>query len=193
MSDLTDADLLKNFQAGDSASLGLIIEKYKTPLFAYIVSLVKDGAAAEDIFQEVFLKIVKTPDCYKDTGSFKSWLFTVSRNKCMDYFRAAAGEKNVSLDAQEDDEASLHDTVKSEEKEPLDLLINEDDGEAILNALKKLPAEQREVITLRQTMSFKEIAEQLDCPIGTVLARASRGYKKMQVLLGTREAAYAER
>jgi len=189
MSELTDAELLKNFKAGDTACLGLIIEKYKTPLFSYIVSLVKDSALAEDIFQEVFLKIVKTPDCYKDTGSFKSWLFTVSRNKCMDHFRATAAEKSISLDAQEEDEVSLHDTIKSDEKEPLDTLINEDDGEAILNALKKLPAEQQEVITLRQTMSFKEIAEQLKCPLGTVLARASRGYKKMQAELA-KEVAY---
>jgi len=191
MGDLTDAELLKNFQAGDTACLGLIIERYKAPLFSYIISLVKDGALAEDIFQEVFLKIVKTPECYKDTGSFKSWLFTVSRNKCMDHFRAAASEKSVSLDAQEEDEVSLHDTIKSDEKEPLDTLINEDDGEAILNALKKLPPEQREVITLRQTMSFKEIAEYLKCPIGTVLARASRGYKKMQAELA-KEVEYAK-
>ncbi|MDR0291611.1 MAG: sigma-70 family RNA polymerase sigma factor [Elusimicrobium sp.] len=190
MSELTDAELLKNFKAGDTACLGFIMERYKAPLFSYIVSMVKDSALAEDIFQEVFLKIVKTPDCYKDTGSFKSWLFTVGRNKCMDHFRAAAAEKSISLDAQEEDEISLHDTIKSDEKEPLDTLINEDDGEAILNALKKLPAEQREVITLRQTMSFKEIAEYLKCPLGTVLARASRGYKKMQVELA-KEVAYA--
>ncbi|GHT38921.1 RNA polymerase sigma factor [Bacteroidia bacterium] len=190
MSDLTDIELLKNFKAGDTACMGLIMERYKTPLFSYIASMVKDDALAEDIFQEVFLKIVKTPDCYKDTGSFKSWLFTVSRNKCMDYFRSSAYEKNISLDASEEDEVSLHDTIKSDEKEPLDILINEEDGTAILNAFKKLPAEQREVIILRQTMSFKEIAEHLKCPLGTVLARASRGYKKMQTELA-KEVIYA--
>jgi RNA polymerase sigma-70 factor (ECF subfamily) len=180
MSDITDTELLAQFKNGDTASLGLIVDKYKGPLFSYIISVVKDSAAAEDIFQEVFLKIVKNPDCYKEQGNFKSWLFTVGRNKCMDYFRSSSSERNISLDDENDEELSLHETLRSGEKEPLEIIINSENGELIGQALDKLPREQREVIVLRQTMSFKEIAELLRCPIGTVLARASRGYKKMQ-------------
>ncbi|MGB2578556.1 RNA polymerase sigma-70 factor (ECF subfamily) [Elusimicrobium simillimum] len=178
MDDKTDIELLEMYKKGDVGALGLIIEKYKGPLYAYILSIVKAEAAAEDIFQEVFLKIVKNPHSYKEQGNFKSWLFTVTRNKCMDYFRGAGND--ISLDQETEDEMTLHDIIQSDEKDPLDILLNTEDGTAINEVLSMLPQEQREVIILRTTMSFKEIAAALNCPIGTVLARASRGYKKMQ-------------
>ena len=187
-----DNELIEGFKNGDTGALGLLIEKYKGPLYNYILSLVKDGGAADDIFQEVFLKIVARPDVYKNTGSFKAWLFTVGRNMCMDYFRAAGN--HVSLDEELDEDFTLHDVLSSGERGPLETLLNSEDGRYIDGALAILPAEQREVIVLRQTMSFKEIAATLGCPIGTVLARASRGYKKMQEHLikeGMTEAAYA--
>ncbi|ACC97745.1 Sigma-70 family [Elusimicrobium minutum Pei191] len=196
MSETADNELLEQFKKGDTFSLGLLIEKYKTPLYTFIISYVKDASVAEDIFQEVFLKIIKNPYIYKENSNFKAWLFTVSRNKCMDYFRQS-GTDLQSLDAVVEEGFSLHETVQSKEKEPLDFLLNLEDAEAVNKALNMLPLEQKEIIIMRQTMSFKEIAQLLSCPIGTVLARASRGYKKMQQQLTinnfeSSEAVYAE-
>ncbi|WP_424245781.1 RNA polymerase sigma-70 factor (ECF subfamily) [Elusimicrobium posterum] len=178
-----DKELLESFKNGDAQAIGFIIEKYKSSLFTYIKSYVKDDGTAEDIFQEVFLKLINNPGSYKEQGNFKAWLFTLARNKCMDFFRSGKSENTVSIDMEIEEGYSVADTLDGGDKEPLEQMLDLENGQAIYEAFNALPKEMREVLLLRENLSFKEISEVLNCPIGTVLARANRGYKKMQEVL----------
>jgi len=178
---MNDAELIEKFKAGDADCLELLIKKYQAPLYGFIMSYTKSEENASDIFQDIFLKLVENPDVFRG-GNFKSWLFTVARNKCMDHFRANSG-KTVSIDEEIEEGLTLESVLASDEPMPLDRMLTEAENEKLYKVFEGLSPEQREVIRLKEEFSFKEIAEMLNCPIGTVLARANRGYKKMKEIL----------
>lgn len=178
---MTDNGLIKKYAQGDTSALEELINKYQAPLYSYIFSFMKNEETSADILQDVFLKLVESPDKYKE-GNLKAWLYTVSRNKCMDAFRAGA-KANVSLDAEIEDGLTVGDTLPSAEKTPLNILIENADSKRLYEIIDSIPPAQKEVVLLRQEMSFKEIAALLGCPIGSVLSRASRGYKQIKFQL----------
>lgn len=178
---MSDTELLEQFKNGDAESLEILIRRHQTALYSFLLSYTKSEDSAQDIFQEVFLKIVEKPDIFKG-GNFKAWLFTVARNKCMDYFRSLKTE-TVSIDMEIEEGLTLESVLASEEELPLDRLLSKEENARLYSVLSALSAEQREVILLKEEFSFKEISELLSAPLGTVLARANRGYKKMKEML----------
>ncbi|WP_428898181.1 RNA polymerase sigma-70 factor [Parelusimicrobium proximum] len=173
-----DAKMLQEYREGNLESLEMLVKKYQDILYTYALSLLKDESTAADVVQDVFLKIVERPDSFKE-GNLKSWLFTVTRNKCMDIFRLNS-KGSISLDEKDEDGLSLEDKIAGADPAPLEKMLSASGNEMLYKVFDTLPADQKEVITLRAEFSFKEIAEMLKCPLGTVLARASRGYKKMR-------------
>lgn len=168
--------VIYNVKNGKTEDFGLIVEKYKDSLYSYIFYSVKDEGAAGDIFQDTMLKALTEIKKYKEKGKFKAWLFTIARNKITDYFRKAS--KTVSLDDDENGERA--DSADNTESKALSNISLEE----ISSFIDKLPQAQKEVILLRQYLSFKEIADALSCPLGTVLARMSRAVKKLQEFMG---------
>ena len=167
-------DEVKN---GNKEKFGILIEKYQNALFTFILYSVKDEGSAKDILQETFIKALKEINKYKEEGKFKAWLWTIARNKVMDFYRKA--DKTVPLEeetVEQNDETSKNALGTIELKH-------------IQNLIDELPKEQKEVILMRQYLSFKEIAAVLDCPLGTVLARLNRAIKKIQKSLGEDHAA----
>lgn len=169
---MQDEIIVKEIKNGNKEIFGKLVEKYQDSLFTFIFYSVKDEGNAKDILQDTFIKALKEIDKYKEEGKFKAWLWIIARNKVMDFYRK--GGKTVPLEEEiikQDDETS---------KKAL--------GEIELNHIKSLienlPPEQKEVILMRQYLSFKEIASVLNCPLGTVLARLNRAIKKMQKSLG---------
>ncbi len=115
-------------------------------------------------------------------GKFKSWLFLSARNKVLTFFRDS--DKLASLDqTDEEGNAFLHETLPDGERPLLDELSGQETLEQIRRAALMLPPRQREMVYLRQYMSFKEISQVLDRPLGTVLADCHRAVKKLQQLL----------
>lgn len=187
----TDDELVVLFKSGSSDAFEELVYRYKNSLYQYIMTMVQDEGAAGDLFQEVFISLFKHADKYEPRGKFKSWLFLTARNKVLNFFRDK--EKLSSLD-QTDDEgnAFLHDTLADGKPSLLEDLAGRETEEQIRQASLQLPVRQREMIYLRQYMSFKEIAQMLDRPLGTVLADCHRAIKKMQRILADNRTAAGE-
>lgn len=179
---MTQEDIIiASIKKGNTEDFGLIVEKYKDCLYSYIFYSVKDEGAAGDIFQDTMLKALNEINNYQQKGKFKAWLFTIARNKITDYFRRYS--KTVSLDNETTAEpADPNDNTETKALSNISL-------KEISSFIDKLPKEQKEVILLRQYLSFKEIAQALCCPLGTVLARMNRAIKKLQDYMGEEYAA----
>lgn len=178
----TDDQLVELFRAGNEKAFEELVYRYKNPLYQYIMSLVQDEGAAGDLFQEVFISFFKNVGKYESRGKFKSWLFLTARNRVFNFFRDR--DKLSSLDQTDDDGNSVfHETLEDGQLAPLEELSGKEAEEMIRRASLQLPPRQREMIYLRQYLSFKEIAELLGRPLGTVLADCHRAVKKMRQLL----------
>ena len=157
---------------GNKEIFGELVKKYQDSLFTFIFYSVRDESAAKDILQETFIKALKEIDKYEEQGKFKAWLWTIARNKVMDFYRKA--NKIVPL---EEENFEQHDETSKKALGNIELGYIE-------GIIEKLPTEQKEIILMRQYLSFKEIASVLNCPLGTVLARLNRAIKKIQKSLG---------
>ena len=182
MMDKTDDELVLLFKQGSNEAFEQLVLRYKNSLYQYILSMVQDEGAAGDLFQEAFLAFFRHAADYKAQGKFKSWLFLTARNKVFNYLR---DEKKITSLDQTDEEgnAFLHDTLPDGAPSMLETLSAQETQAIIQQAAERLSPRQREVIYLRQYLSFKEMAELLDRPLGTVLADCHRGIQKMQKIV----------
>ena len=168
---LPDALLVKNYIAGDENALVILIKRHQSKIYGFIYSKINDRDLADDIFQDTFMKVIKTlkSNSYNEEGKFLPWVMRISHNLIMDYFR-----KNQKMPmVRETDEFSifsiLQETSPNVEKRIISELIEKDLQKIIL----ELPEDQREVLTMRiyQDYSFNEIAELTGVSINTALGR----------------------
>jgi len=183
----TDDALVARFRQGDGEAFEALVYRYKNSLYQYIMAMVRDEGAAGDLFQETFLSFFKNADKYEARGKFKSWLFLTARNRTLNYFRDRDGLASLD-ETDEEGNAFWHDTLADSAAAPLEALSGRETEEEIRRAALLLPARQREMIYLRPYFSFKEIAQMLNRPLGTVLADCHRAVKKMQTLLARKDA-----
>lgn len=161
---IEDAELIRNYKLGNEKAFEQLLYKYKGPLFNYIKKMVGNRTVAEDIFQDVWLKVIKALPRYKERGKFTAWLFKLAHAQTIDYLR------RQKLDTFAPDElerlpAAGHSLEEDIEKKELISMLN--------MAVEKLPGKQKEVFLLRKhtDFSFKEIAYILGCPLNTALSR----------------------
>ena len=185
---MTDAELIKAFKEGSSDALAELIGRYKDRLYAYLLRLSRSRDTADDLVQEVFIKIIKKPDSYGERQKFSAWLFTVAHHVMMDHFRSAARRREESLDAAAEGSPSPVEMLASADPGPDRVLEDAVRTAKLQAAFDRLSADQREIFLMRHysELSFKEIAEILGVPIGTVLARMSRAMAKMRREIGVR-------
>ncbi len=169
---LTDADLIANFVKGDSEALGILLEKYRSKIYNYILMLVKDRNIADDIYQDVFIKISTflKDGRYTDDGRFVHWVLRISHNKVIDHFRLQKNQRTVSTD----DEGKPNIVESTATDNNIESTIIKQQLEIDVRKLvDSLPLEQREVVILRHylNMPFKDIAEQTGVSINTALGR----------------------
>ena len=158
LNERTDDELVLLFKSGSGEAFEELVYRYKNSLYQYIMAMVQDEGAAGDLFQEVFISFFKHADKYQPRGKFKSWLFLTARNKVLNFFRDR--DPLASLDqTDEEGNAFLHDTLPDGAPSPLEGLAGRETEEEIRRASLALPQRQREMIYLRQYLSFKEIAE----------------------------------
>lgn len=161
--DEKDEYLIERYRNGDEDAFRKLLYKYKVPIFTYILRMVKNKTIAEDIFQDVWIKIINILPKYREEGKFNSLIFKVAFSKCTDYLRK--NKKEIKLHKSFSDPSDPIDLQKEIEKKDLLTHIN--------NAVENLSIEQREVFLLRQysNLTFKEISKILNLPLGTVLSR----------------------
>lgn len=182
MSQRSDDELVQGCQQGKEEDFNELVYRYKNSLYQYILALTRDEGAAGDIFQEVFLGFYRRIGEYKPEGKLKSYLFTSARNRVLNYFRDQ--DKAISLDdTDEEGTPYLHQEVAGNDLSPLEGLAQAEGLEKIRMASLLLPPKQREAVYLKQLMTFQEMAEMLQRPLGSVLADYHRGIRKMQEVL----------
>ena len=169
---LSDQELVKRFIKGDQLGIEVLINRHKKKVFTYIVLIVKNQQLAEDIFQDTFIKVIRSlkEGKYKDNGKFVSWVIRIAHNLTIDHFRK---EKQISTFSNEDYEADVFNSKKLSDATIEDILVEKQIVEEVKLLIEELPDDQKQVILLRHYggLSFKEIAEQTGVSINTALGR----------------------
>ncbi|MHA7109770.1 RNA polymerase sigma factor [Sunxiuqinia elliptica] len=169
---LNDNMLVQKFIDGDQFALEELINRHKNRVFTYIVLIVKNHQLAEDIFQDTFIKVIRSLKTgkYTENGKFVSWVLRIAHNLIIDHFRK---EKLLSTTSNDDTEMDLFNSQKYSDENIEDRLVYEQITEDVRKLIDLLPEDQRQVIIMRHYMglSFKEISKQTDVSINTALGR----------------------
>lgn len=183
LSRLTDHDLINAFIAGNVNALETLVLRHKDKLYSSILFLVKDKFLAEDIFQDVFIRIIDTMrgGRYTEEGKFLPWAMRIAHNLCVDHFRKVKRTPTIKNSEDQDIFEVLNFTEESAE----DKMIKRQSHSRVREMLDKLPEDQREVIILRHfaDMSFKEIAQITNCSINTALGRMRYGLINLRKMM----------
>ncbi|CAI8359133.1 MAG: ECF RNA polymerase sigma factor SigE [Flavobacterium sp. SCGC AAA160-P02] len=168
---IKDSILVKNYIQGNEKSLELLIKKHKQRLFSFIFSKVQDKNTTEDIFQDTFIKVIRTlkRGNYNEEGKFLPWVMRISHNLIIDHFRKSNRVKIFKNTDEFDIFSLISDGSLNAEKK----IIQEQILSDVKELVKELPDEQREVLVMRmyRDMSFKEISENTGVSINTALGR----------------------
>lgn len=184
----TDAELVNDYRKGDPQAIRALIDRHKEALYAHLLRYARNRAVAEDLAQEVFIKMIKKLPDYSETGKFYGWLMRIASNIAVDNFRTTAKRRERSLDTALNEGIALIDLLPAHEAGPDKTLEAAENIAAIRLALRTLSPEQAEVMSLHHfsSLSFKEISARTGQPIGTLLARMSRGRVKLRAQLAGR-------
>ena len=166
-----DSVLVSNYIRGCEASLEILIKKHKQRLYSFIFSKIQDRDITEDIFQDTFIKVIRTlkRGNYNEQGKFLPWVMRISHNLIIDYFRKSNRMRLFKNTDEFDIFSIISDGNLNAEKQ----LIKEQVLSDVKELVKELPQEQREVLEMRiyKDMSFKEISENTGVSINTALGR----------------------
>ena len=169
---LSDNELVQSYINGDFPSLEILINRYKDKVFTYIMITVKNHHLAEDIFQDTFIKVVRSLNMgkYTDNGKFVSWVMRIAHNLIIDHYRK---EKNLNTLSNDGTEIDLFNSSKFSDDNIEDLIINEQILSEVRVLVEELPDDHRQVVLMRPYLglSFKEIADQTGVSINTALGR----------------------
>lgn len=182
----SDAELIHAYAQGNETALEILINRHKDKVYTSVYMLVKDKYLAEDIFQDAFLKIIKTikDGRYAEQGKFLPWAVRVAHNLCMDHFRKTRQQIPVTLPDGRDICSLLGDEVTAS-----DGLERRQVHTDVRKLVEDLPEEQREVIVLRMyaDLSFKEISELTGVSINTALGRMRYGLINLRKSIADRQ------
>ena len=169
---LSDQQLLNSYLSGDQSAISQLIEKHRRRVTDYIRMLVKDRDVADDIFQDTFIKVIRTIDSrrYVENGRFLSWVLRIAHNQVIDHFRQLKQSGKVN---ESDAGFDILNTLRFSERTVEDDIVDGQISEQIRAMVAELPDEQREVVMMRyySGLSFKEIAETTGVGINTALGR----------------------
>jgi len=190
-----DRDLIKGFMKGEDRCFDELISRYKSKVFTTIYLIVKDRSVAEDLFQDVMIKVVRMirSGKYNEEGKFLPWVVRIARNLAIDHFRKT--QRNPIQ--RESEDYDIFNSVQRSEASSEDQIISQENARYVRKLIQQLPEKQREVLIMRSysELSFKEIASITDVSINTALGRmryALLNLKKLAGQTGTSET-YEER
>ncbi|EON75522.1 RNA polymerase sigma-70 factor, ECF subfamily [Lunatimonas lonarensis] len=166
-----DSELIAQYRNGSEAAFERLVDRYKSRVYSTILVIVKDQGVAEDLLQDVFVKVVQTlnSDKYNEEGKFQPWLMRIGHNLAIDHFRRMKRYPTVVME----DGSSLLDTLNFADETVEDKKVKDETLEMIRALIDELPESQRQVLIMRHYMdlSFQEIAEQTGVSINTALGR----------------------
>ncbi len=184
---LNDQQLIYSYLEGNEKAFEVLLTRHKAKIYTQIYLFVKDTALAEDIFQEVFIKIIDTlrKGKYNHEGKFLQWALRISYNMCVDNFRRTKRRPKVS----QTETFDIFDVLKSGDDNAEDLIMKSQTHQKIRSLVDALPPEQREVVILRHyaDMSFKEISQLTRVSINTALGRMRYALINIRKMIEERE------
>ncbi|AKV01723.1 putative Ecf-type RNA polymerase sigma factor [Labilithrix luteola] len=181
------------YQNGDRAAFAQLVRRHQGPLYNFALRQVRIGQVAEDVVQEAFVRVVQNATDFKHEARFTTWVYTITRNLCIDQLRKRALRKHPSLDESKSDDGGDGPTLGEQTADPRASVERDATGielkERILRAVDTLPDEQREVFLMREVsnLPFKEIAEITGVPENTVKSRMRYALERLQEALSEYE------
>lgn len=172
-----DQVLVERVQRGDKEAFGLLVNKYQRKLHRLLSRLIRDPAEVEDVAQETFIKAYRALGSFRGESAFYTWLYRIGINTAKNYLvsQRRRAPTSTSFDASEAEAFEEGEQLR-DINTPERLLMTRQIGETVEKAMAGLPEELRTAITLRELegLSYEEIAQVMDCPIGTVRSRIFR-------------------
>lgn len=190
--DPPDETLMLRYQQGDRAAFTQLVKRHQTALFNFALRQVRVPQVAEDVVQETFVRVVHNAPDFKHEARFTTWVYTITRNLCIDHLRKRALRKHPSLDESRGEDGDGP-TLGEQTADPRASVEREATGtelqERIARAVDTLPDEQREVFLMREiaNLPFKEIATITNVPENTVKSRMRYALERLQEALAEYE------
>ncbi len=185
-SGLSDEEAMRKFQNGGEGSFDLLLGRHGAGVLRFIIKMTgAQKAQAEDLLQEIFMKVIERRKDYDPGQKFSTWLYSIARNHCIDYLRTESYRRHSSLDAPlagGEGGAVVIDMVRSGDRDQEERAFDLEVKELIDIGVRGLKEEFREVFLLREVegLSFEEIAEVTESPLGTVKSRLRYAYKGLR-------------
>ena len=187
LTECSDEDLLVRFCKGQKEAFGVLLRRYERELFGYLRRYLGDATLAEDVFQNTFLQVYVKSGQYEPGRPVRPWLYTIATNQAIDALRRNGRHQALSLDQGREELAdgdvhSLLETLQSRGPGPADAAEWQERRERIRASVERLPEFLRQVLVLAyyQGLKYREIADILDIPVGTVKSRLHAALVKLQ-------------
>jgi len=177
LNELTDEQLLGEHAGGRDGAYEILIGRYRNELLHFLIRFLGSRAAAEDVFQDTFLQIHLVADTFDTSRRFKPWLYTIAANKARDHHRKqkrrAAASLSAPIGRSGSNEVEFIDLLAGEDENPEVPISEAEQAQLVKKAVDELPVHYREILLLSyfQKMSYNQIADALDIPLGTVKSR----------------------
>lgn len=185
----SDEELMLSYRGGDEAAFEMLYRRHEKPLLNFFYRVVMNAVEAENLCQETFFRIVRAKKKYEATAKFKTWLFQIALNLCRDRLRRMKHRSHISLNTQAssqyDGNIELHELISDPSSDLEKHMETEELGALVQGAITSLPEDEHLVVVLKeyQGTKFSEIANIMNCPIGTVKSLNHRAHKKLRKIL----------
>ena len=188
----SDEQLLAAFLVGDADAFGVLVARYRSPIYNLLLRSVRDPQAAADLLQEVFLRVIQRADKFHGGAKFSTWIFTIARNLSVDHSRRMQHRRHRSLDAPlgssdgaEGAGPAMVDRVSGTDLGGERAIDSAEIQRRVAAAVEQLPSEQREVFLMRQLhgLPFQDIADVVGVPVNTVKSRMRYALERLQQAL----------
>lgn len=180
----TDSQLLASHLAGDHEAFGVLVRRYRRELFNFLARYTGDPALADDVFQETFLQLHISAATFDTNKRLKPWLFTIAANKAKDALRRRARKRAAPLDASiggdQDERMRFSSLLEADVPSPDEIAANQETRQAVQEIVNAMPENLRIVLLLNyfHDLAYKEIADVLEVPLGTVKSRLHAAVKE---------------
>lgn len=194
-----EEDLLRRCARGDTAAYRDLVERLEKPLVNFILRFVGERHVAEDLFQETFVRVVRTLGEFRPQASLATWIYTIARNLALDYLKAKRRHREVPIDAASSEDRGrviyFKDVLRSAAPEPGRRAEGTEEERRVLEALGKLSPAKREALVLRvyAELPYSEISKIVKAPVGTLKFRVHEALQDLSKLLGSGESSQAAR
>ena len=186
----SDEDLMRQLQTGDLHSFDTLVKRWEKPLLNYCYRMVNDIALAEDLRQEVFLRIYRSAKTFRARAKFSTWMYRIATNLCIDTLAKQQRRKETPIAAYiESEPEDINERLIDLSEAPDTVLVKKEIESRVRLALASLPEDQRVVVIMRHynSMKFREIATVVECPISTVKSRMAAGMERLSRILSSQE------